>query len=146
MTTPKLPPGEDVEAATLRSANPWLASEDIFYAPITVTIARVQEHKKVTLEGGRKEDVLALHLATRGGRPLSKALILSRTNIRALKTGLKFGEKCRNWIGKDITLRAMTLTKPKNGRAYGIRIVVDDPTWQDPTVSGPAWTGKESDG
>jgi hypothetical protein len=134
-----IPEGRDVATASLRDKdpnNPWLAAEDIYDAPIVVVITKVQEVRGVTLENGRKEDVLVLHLASKKGRALSKALILSKTNIRALNVGLGHGKKCVNWIGVEIGLWCAELKKRTFDRYYGIRIAVDDPRWIDKTIVG----------
>lgn len=128
--------GERVKVATLRDQNPWLAAEDIFDRPITVKIADVQMHRDQTMENGRKEDVLALDLTTKSGRPLTKRFILSKTNIRALKMGLRFGSAAVGWIGKEVGLWAAELKKRTFDRHYGIRIAVDDPKWIDKTIVG----------
>lgn len=128
--------GEDVQIASMRDKNPWLAAEDIFGTPVVVTIAAVKLRRSVTLEGGRKEDVLVAYLTSKSGRPLTKALIMTKTRIRAMDMGLGHGKKVANWVGLEIALYAAQLKTPKFDRTHGIRIAVDSPNWIDKTVVG----------
>lgn len=115
----KLPPGADTDSVSLRDANPWLAAEDLLGLTVTAKISAVKLHKSVSLGEGRKEDVYALHFEGK-----QKALILNKTNIRALKMGLGYGPKATDWIGKTVRMRAEKLKRPAFGRDHGVRIVV----------------------
>lgn len=117
----KLPAGVDADNVSLRDANPWLAAEDLLGVTVTAKISAVKLHKQVSLGDGRKEDVYALHFEGK-----QKALILNKTNIRALKMGLAFGPKATDWIGRTVRLRAEKLKRPAFGRDHGVRIVVPE--------------------
>lgn len=117
----KPPPGEDFHGTTsdMRADNPWLASEDLIGAgDVKVTIAAVKLHRNAEFEGGRKDDVYALHF-----KGATKALILNKGNRRTI--ALMFGTRDpQKWIGKQITLYVEKLAKPAFGkRTHGIRVL-----------------------
>jgi hypothetical protein len=106
----------------MRKDNPWLASEDLIGSnEVILQIDVVKFYRQAQFDGGRKEDVYAVHFA-KG----SKALVLGATNRRRLTT--LFGTKdVRAWSGKWCTLYVEKFTKPAFGdKWHGIRVKYPD--------------------
>ena len=99
----------------------WLASEDLLGLPdAKVTIASVNKHEDVPMDGGRMEK----KLFALGFQGREKQMILNATNRKTLSGA--FGASTKNWIGKDVLLFAQDGIKKPGGRSgetcTGLRI------------------------
>jgi hypothetical protein len=106
----------------MRADNPWLASEDLMgVGEVCVQIEVVKFYRNAKFDGGRKEDVYAVHFVKR-----DKALVLGATNRRRLTC--LFGTKdVRAWAGKWCTLSVEKFEKPVFGdKWHGIRVKYPD--------------------
>ena len=99
----------------------WLASEDLLGLPdAKVTIASVNKHEDVPMDGGRIEP----KLFAIGFQGRDKQMILNATNRKTLSGA--FGASTKNWIGKEILLFSQDGIKKPKGKAgetcTGLRI------------------------
>jgi hypothetical protein len=101
----------------------WLASEDLLGLPdAKVTIASVNKHEDVPMDGGRIEK----KLFAIGFEGRDKQMILNATNRKTLSGA--FGASTKAWIGKSILLFAQDGIKKPGCRGgetcTGLRIKI----------------------
>lgn len=84
----------------------YVGAHDLHGKDVTVVIDHA-ERETLTLEGGRKEEKVVLHLRSVAGKALGKRMVANKTNMKLIAATLR-ETLVDKWSGQRITLYGTT--------------------------------------